>query len=290
VSRSERPPAGGLELQRSGALIERAVALLAAGPASTAELAAQVFGMRGNAPAAATAVWTLLGTDPRFVASRDGIWSLRPAQPVALPLLRDEEWVVVDVETTGGTPSGGHRITEVAAVRVAGGQIQDVYATLINPGRPIPRMITALTGITNRMVSRAPRFREIMPRLVEVLQGRVFVAHNAPFDWRFVTAEMELAQGITPSGRQLCTVRLARKLLPQLPSRSLGALVEYFGLEVATHHRAEDDAVATAQLLLRLIDILETCGIEDWDGLEVLLGRRTARRKRRASPRSMDTA
>jgi DNA polymerase III subunit epsilon len=290
VRRAEGPVPDRLEVQRSGALMERPAPLLAAGPASTERVAAEVLGIRGNARAAAAAVWTLLASDPRFEASGTGMWSLRSASASLAGLLRDEEWVVVDVETTGGTPTTGHRVTEVAAVRVAGGQIQDVFTSLVNPCRPIPSMITRLTGINDAMVRGAPRFREIAPALSEALQGRVFVAHNASFDWRFVCAEMELGLGTTLSGRQLCTVRLARKLLPQLPSRSLDALAHYFGLEIAARHRAEDDAVATAHVLLRFVEMLADRGIEDWNGVEILLGQRSARRRTRRTPRSMDAA
>jgi DNA polymerase III epsilon subunit family exonuclease len=290
VSRTERTPPEGLEVQRSGVLIERAATILAAGEASTEELAVRVLGLSGNRGAAASAVWALLAGDPRFLVSGSGVWSLRDPVAVAVRPLREESWVVVDVETTGGSPGAGHRVTEVAAVRVVGNRIDDVFSTLVNPGRPIPAMITSLTGISNQMVAGAPRFRDIAPRFAQMLGGNVFVAHNASFDWRFVCAEMELAEGNTLSGRQLCTVRLARKLLPQLPSRSLDALALHFGLEIAARHRAEDDAVATAHILLRFLDMLGDRGIEGWAGVESLLATRAARRKRTVVPRSMDSA
>ncbi|MBV9772728.1 MAG: 3'-5' exonuclease, partial [Gemmatimonadetes bacterium] len=160
----------------------------------------------------------------------------------------------------------------------------------VNPDRRIPSMITSLTGITDAMVRGAPRFHQVADRIVPLLEGRIFVAHNAPFDWRFMCAEIERATGMLPAGRQLCTVKLARKILPQLPSRSLDGLAEYFGLEIESRHRALDDAVATAKVLLYFIDWMEERGIEDWDGVDVLLGKRAPRRKRTATPRSMDQA
>ena len=282
----------GLRFEHAGSLAQRALQLLAAGPLPTVELAARVMGMRGGGAAAARAVWALLGADARFAVSGEGVWSLAEAAPPRRRLLRDEEWVVVDFETTGGSPSGGHRVTEVAAVRVAGGKIVDSYSTLINPERPIPGMITGMTGITQQMVAGAPRFREVAHRVGEAVRGAVFVAHNAAFDWRFLCHEMELATGVQPAGRQLCTVKVARKLLPNLPSRGLDALSLYFGLEIENRHRALDDAVATAHVLLRLVDMLEERGVEDWEALEVLLGARKPRtsRKRSASPRSMEAA
>jgi DNA polymerase III subunit epsilon len=139
-------------------------------------------------------------------------------------------------------------------------------------------------------VAGAPPFRDIAPRVIDALHGRVFVAHNAAFDWRFLCAEMDRTHGYQLQGRQLCTVRLARKLLPHLPSRSLGALADYFGLDIASRHRALDDAVATAQLMIRLFDMLAEREITDWKAVDGLLRKRAARPKRRAMPRSMDSA
>lgn len=282
----------GLEVRPSGGLIDRAMEALREGPQHTHALARTVMGIQGAPPAAATAIFTLLGADPRFVVDRDGVWTLAVAEPPAVeaPPLLGEEWVVVDVETTGGSPRQGHRVTEVAAVCVSGGEIRRTFATLVNPDRRIPSMITALTGISDEMVREAPRFHEVAPELTEVLRGRVFVAHNAAFDWGFLCSEMERAVGGRLDGRQLCTVRLARKLLPQLPSRSLDALARYFDLEIEARHRALDDAVATAHVLLRLLDRLQEMEITDWEDVQRLLGRRGPRRARRASPRSMDVA
>ncbi len=271
--------------------MDRALEALGAGPLHTSALASRVLGIQGGPPAAAAAVFTLLGPDPRFVVDTSGVWALAaPRPPAAAPSLHEEEWVVVDVETTGGSPQQGDRVTEIAAVRVSGGQIVERYATLVNPDRHIPGMITSLTGITDEMVRGAPRFHEIAPRLTEVLGGRVFVAHNAAFDWRFLCHEMQRATGCSLTGRQLCTVKLARKLLPHLPSRSLGALAEYFGLEIESRHRALDDAVATARVLLLFLETLRDREVLDWAGMEMVLGRRAPRKKRRATPKSMDSA
>lgn len=290
----------GVRLEHDGSLTQRALRVLAAEPLSSADVAHRVLGITGGAGAAAAAVFALLGGDARFAVSAQGVWSLASPStetpsgdsPSPRGSLRDEEFVVVDVETTGGSPGGGHRVTEVAAVRVSGGRIVDTYSTLVNPERPIPSMITSLTGITNAMVVGQPRFREVAHHVSDAIGGCVFVAHNAAFDWRFICHEMHLATGMTLSGRQLCTVRLARKLLPQLPSRSLDGLALYFGLDIEARHRALDDAVATAHVLVRFIDMLEERGVGDWDGLQEVLGAKKARapRKRRASPRSMETA
>jgi DNA polymerase III epsilon subunit family exonuclease len=282
---------GGLEARAGGVLIERAIALLSEAPRPTALLAEEVLGLRGNPGAAALAVFTLLGSDSRFRVDGDGVWAL--TGPVARPAagaLLDEEWVVVDVETTGGSPEQGHRVTEVAAVRVSGGVVCESFSTLVNPERRIPSMITSITGITDAMVRDAPLFADVAPRLDGFLRGRVFVAHNASFDWRFLCSEMERSTGRTLHGRQLCTVKLARRLLPQLPSRSLDGLAIYFGLDIESRHRALDDAVATADVLLRLVGMLGDRGVADWEGLQQVLGARSPRRKRTAMPRSMDSA
>lgn len=292
----------GVRFERDGVLVRTALDLLSAAPASTPEVASRVLGIRQANGAAAAAVFALLGTDPRFAVSGDGVWSLAAPSPPPLASpgqlapppcsLRDEEWVVVDLETTGGSPLRGHRVTEVAAVCVSGGRITETYATLVNPARAIPRFVTTLTGITEAMVAGAPHFHEVAERVSETIRGRVFVAHNAAFDWRFLCHEMQQATGTLPVGRQLCTVRLARKLLPELPSRKLDQLAMYFGVEIENRHRALDDAVATARILLRLIDLVEDRGdAADWDALQLLLRRRARRKKKRtATPTSMESA
>jgi DNA polymerase III subunit epsilon len=281
----------GLEVRPTGGLVERALAALGRGPLHTTEVARVVMGIQGAPPAAAAAVFTLLGSDRRFTVDREGVWRL--SEPASAPLpgcLHEEEWVVVDLETTGGSPRYGHRVTEIAAVCVSGGEIRETYSTLVNPGRRIPSMVSALTGITDEMVRTAPRFEDVAEELSAVLRGRVFVAHNAAFDWGFLSSELERCVGAELAGRQLCTVRLARKLLPELPSRSLDGLALYFGLEIESRHRALDDAVATAHILLRFLERLQEMEIGDWKGVQGLLRKRAKRRRRRASPRSMDSA
>ena len=265
-------------------MVQKALELLSRGPLSTPQVATRLLGRTSNPGAAAGAIWALLASDPRFLVR------LSPPTGLGEDLLRQVDFVVVDVETTGGSPASGHRITEVAAVCVSGGEIRETWSSLVNPERPIPYGISVLTGITDRMVVDAPRFAEVVPLLAPLLGGRVFVAHNAGFDWRFVSAEMDRAMYLPPNERQLCTVRLARKLLPQLPSRSLGSLADYFGLEITSRHRALDDAVATARLLLYFIEMLEDRQIADWASMEMWLARRAPRRKRSFFPRPMDSA
>ncbi|MEX0912351.1 MAG: 3'-5' exonuclease [Gemmatimonadota bacterium] len=291
MSRSRQSPVEGLEIRPTGILVEHALRRLEVGPASTADLAADVLALRGNPRAAAAAVFALLGSDRRVQVDSQGVWCLVEApSPVAEVPLMSQDWVVVDVETTGGSPAHGHRVIEVAAVQVSDGRITESFSSLVNPGRPVPRMITSLTGIENHMLAGAPPFEAIAPELSETLGGRVFVGHNATFDWRFVSAEMERCLSRTLDGRRLCTLRLARRLLPHLPSRSLGALAEYFDLRMESHHRALDDALATARLLLRFLEQLEEQEVRDWRTLEKFFARRAAKRRRSARPTPMDAA
>jgi DNA polymerase III subunit epsilon len=251
-----------------------------------------VLALRGNPRAAAAAVFALLAAEERVQVDATGTWSLvAPPSPPEQPL-SELEWVVVDVETTGGSAGHGHRIIEFSAVHVANGRIQGDYSTLVNPGRAIPRIVCSLTGIAEDMVASAPTFEDIAPRVAEELGGRVFVAHNAGFDWRFVSAELERCMGKSLAGRRLCTLRIARRVYPHLHSRSLGYLAEHLGIPMEAHHRARDDAMATAQLLLMLLDSLEGEGVLDWAGLESYCRRhrRQSARRRTAMPRSMDRA
>ena len=209
----------------------------------------------------------------------------------AADLLASLSYVVVDVETTGARPWSGDRVTEIAAVVVRNGEISEVFETLVNPQRPIPPMITALTNISWAMVKDAPLFRDVCDRVLAVMSGNVFVAHNAAFDWRFVTAEVSRANGQQLAGRQLCTVRLARKLLPHLRSRSLDHVAAYYGVDIAARHRAAGDAVATAHVLLGLLRDARDRGCESWPALEALIAKRKARGRRTrpsALPRSVD--
>jgi DNA polymerase-3 subunit epsilon len=151
------------------------------------------------------------------------------------------------------------RVTEIAIVHRDGRAVSACYESLINPDCSIPPAIVALTRITQAMVQDAPRFPEVAPEVVSRLRGRIFVAHNASFDWRFVTHEVQRSAGVLLTGETLCTVRLSRTLLPQLPRRSLDAVTHYFGIDVGARHvlqmrllqLAEDRGATTCSALLR---------------------------------------
>lgn len=155
-------------------------------------------------------------------------------------------YAIVDIETTGGYAEN-HRMTEIAIYHHDGIQITDRFQTLINPGRRVPHFITGLTGITTEMVREAPAFSDVAKEIHHWLKDRVFVAHNAHFDYGFVKKELQEA-GFQWSSRKLCTVRLGRKIVPGLDSYSLGRLAESLGIRIADRHRAGGDAEATARI------------------------------------------
>jgi DNA polymerase-3 subunit epsilon len=160
-------------------------------------------------------------------------------------------YAIVDIETTGGH-AANHRITEIAIYHHDGIQITDHYRSLINPGRSIPHFITGLTGINYEMVKEAPSFEAIAKEVWGWLDGRVFVAHNAHFDYSFLKKEFEDV-GIVWNTKKLCTVRLSRKIIPGLHSYGLGRLAESLGIKIPDRHRAGGDAFATAKIFDTLL-------------------------------------
>lgn len=155
-------------------------------------------------------------------------------------------YAIVDIETTGGY-ADDHRVTEIAIYHHDGSRITDHFHTLVNPGRKIPYFITGLTGIDSAMVSDAPAFEDVAKEIHQWLDGRVFVAHNAHFDYSFIKKEFEEA-GIAWNTKKLCTVRLSRKIIPGLESYGLGRLAESLGIRIPNRHRAGGDAEATAKI------------------------------------------
>jgi DNA polymerase III subunit epsilon len=291
-------------MSRPTTLSARAAQRLASGPLDPVTLMCDVCKVdRLQADAAERMAVALLSSHPEFVRLPSGHWAL--AATTASPTgestgadrdddltagappgsLRDVNFAVVDVETTGTSPTAGDKITEIAIAQVRGGEVVDVYAQLVNPQRPIPPYITQLTRISWEMVRDQPTFREIAPNVVDRLAGHVFTAHNAAFDWRFVGEELDRGIGHLLAGPKLCTVRLARVLLPALPRKSLDHVTRYFGIEIGARHRAEGDAVATAQALVRMLRIAEDEGVRSWTALERMLSTPTAKRRPTASDR-----
>ena len=155
-------------------------------------------------------------------------------------------YAIIDVETTGTAASYG-KITEIAIVIHNGQTVKETYNTLINPECNIPWNITRLTGITNDMVASAPKFYEVAKKIVELTAGKIFVAHNAQFDYSFVKEEFKRL-GYDFKRKTICTVKLGRKLLPGHRSYSLGNICADLGIQITDRHRAIGDALATAKL------------------------------------------
>lgn len=158
---------------------------------------------------------------------------------------------IIDIETTGGSPKSD-KITEIAIYNFDGEKITEEFVSLVNPERDIPYYITKMTGITNEMVSDAPKFFEIAKRIIELTDNKIFVAHNVGFDYGFVRKEFS-DLGFDFKKEQLCTVRLSRKIIPGKKSYSLGKLCNEIGIEITDRHRAAGDAFATVKLFSLLL-------------------------------------
>jgi DNA polymerase-3 subunit epsilon len=262
-------------------LLERVLIQLRKGPRAPSTLCHEILGLFG-APAAICdrVAYALLGADPRVRLQEDGRWAMVP-EAQGSPLLDDCAFAVVDVETTGARAGFGDRITEVAVAVVHGGRREIVFESLVNPERPIPRTVCAITNITDEMVRHAPRFADLAERLLTVLAGRVFVAHNARFDWNFLSAELRRSRDLTLDGTRLCTVRLARRLVRGVRSCGLDNLCRFFGFHNKARHRAGGDALVTAELLARLLVLAREEGARTLQDLASIESRRSRRRRRK---------
>ena len=160
-------------------------------------------------------------------------------------------YAVVDIETSGGRAQVD-KITEIAIYIHDGEKIVDEFSTLINPETYIPPFITRLTGINNDMVATAPKFYEVAKKIVLMTEGCLFVAHNAPFDYRFIQEEFKRL-GYNYQRQTMCTVRMSRKIIPGMGSYSLGNLCQNLGITINNRHRAAGDALATTKLLELLL-------------------------------------
>lgn len=181
--------------------------------------------------------------------------------------LSETTFVIVDLETTGPSPKSGSAITEIGAVKVKGGAVQDHFETFVNPLLAIPQYITDLTGITDLMLANAPIIDDVLPNFFEFIGDHnevILVAHNAPFDLSFLKSaatEIDLAW---PKFRTLDTVVVARQVLTpdEVPNCKLSTLAQFFGTLVDPNHRALDDAKATTEVLHGLLERLGSMKID----------------------------
>jgi len=258
----------GVSTHPDSTLVDRALEYLARGPADSAGVTLEVLGIE-QAPlvVAERLAAALLGADPRIQRDHAGRWCLALEAGTA-PDLSTCTFAVVDVETTGSQPAKSDKITEIAVVLVRDGRIETAFETLVNPERPIPPAVTRVTRITNEMLRNQPTFSEIVDDLLAALGGRVFVAHNLAFDWRFVWSEVRRARDVRLDGPRLCTVKLTRRLVPGLKNRGLDSVSRYFGIEIEDRHRAGGDAQATAGVLVRLLERATDAGAKTLADLE----------------------
>jgi len=161
-------------------------------------------------------------------------------------------YAILDIETTGGK-FNEEGITEIAIYKYDGHEVVDQFISLINPERDIQPFVVNLTGINSNMLRNAPKFYEVAKRIVEITEGCILVAHNAQFDYRILSTEFRRL-GFDYERPSLCTVELAKNLIPDQPSYSLGKLVRSLGIPVTDRHRASGDALATVKLFKMLLD------------------------------------
>lgn len=229
--------------------------------ATTQELTDLMFTAAGSDAAVRGRVLdALIGGDERFVLREaEGRWYARIHQALAAPLAQTT-FVVVDLETTSlGTSV--HNIIELAAVRVRAGKIDGNFSQLVNPGLKLPPFITRLTGIDDSMLVGQPTIFEVWPRFLEFLGSDVLVAHNADFDVGFLNDVASLRNGAPLANPVLCTLKLARRLLPDLPRRGLDALAAHFAIPQLDRHRALGDARVTSEVLFHFLDLMAARGV-----------------------------
>jgi DNA polymerase-3 subunit epsilon len=196
--------------------------------------------------------------------------------------LRDVTFVVVDLETTGGS-SATNSITEIGAVKVRGGEVLGELSTLVNPGVPIPAFISVLTGITDAMVLDAPRIDSALPAFLEFARGSVLVAHNAPFDISFLKAATAATGREWPGFSIIDTVHLARQVIPrgEVPNRKLSTLARLFGSPDTPNHRALHDARATVHVLHGLLERVGSLGVHSLEELSTYTSRVSPAQRRK---------
>jgi DNA polymerase III subunit epsilon len=269
ANRDWRQPAALFERIPHASTKEKLHAFLQARPAGADahELVGLLFKGAGSDPELGSRlIQGILGGDPNFIFdAMTNLWSLRQSAALRVPL--DEAcFVIVDLETTGGRPAPGS-IIEIGAYRMRGRCITESFQSMVRPRMRIPRFIMGLTSITNEMVAEAPPIEEVLPAFREFLGDAVMVAHNAAFDRSFLDFEFRRLFGIGLLNPILCTVRMARRLLPSVKRRRLDLLAEHFGLSTEGRHRGLGDARMAAELLSIFLEIAARMGLNRLDRL-----------------------
>ena len=194
-----------------------------------------------------------------------------------VPIIKDpndkelsQSFVVFDIETTGFS-STNDKITEIGAVKIENFEIVDVFSELINPEIDISYKIQELTGITNDLVADKPKIEEILPKFLEFVGDDVLVAHNADFDMGFISQKSR-EQNLEFKNKSIDTLTLARILLPDLKRHRLNVIAKALGIPLLNHHRAVDDAKATAHIFIKFLEMLKKQGIEKLSEVNEKLG------------------
>jgi DNA polymerase III epsilon subunit family exonuclease len=255
-------------LVSDSALVQETVEMLrvCGGRAFAADIADLVLKLPDlEAEIAAMLVADLIKDDHRLQL-RDGFVVELDCENVEARALYETDFVVVDVETTGAkTPPC--RVTEIGAYRVSRGRIVAEFQTLVNPETAIPPFIVQLTGITNEMVKDAPIFADVAHDWLDFADEAVLVAHNSHFDVRFLNHEIaRVFPGRRMINSHLCTVKLSRRIFPGLLNYRLHTVAEHFAIQILNRHRAADDALATAEIFLHMLDRLNQHGVHDVAG------------------------
>ncbi|HEV7698851.1 MAG TPA: exonuclease domain-containing protein [Pyrinomonadaceae bacterium] len=265
-------------------LINDAISLLRSfgGRASAVSIVDFVMKIRRPEPALARLLVTdLIGLDPRLTLNEDMV-ELTP-DGFDDREIDGTEFVVFDLETTGSKPPPD-RIIEVGAYRVKGGRVVDEFKSLVNPEMSIPPFITGLTRISNDMVSAAPLFAEVATEFLDFIGDSVLVAHNSAFDMSFLNHEIgRIYPKYRVANPCLCTVRLSRRLVPDIINHKLKTLAEHYEVDLYDHHRAPADARATAHIFINLLSQLRETGVRDVGSM-----RRMGSRKYRYAKRPTD--
>ena len=228
-------------------------------PVASHELARYLFDVTRDESISPLLVRTLLGRDRRFCEARRETWELARSPYRDRPL-REAVFTVVDLEATGSRPQVD-RILEVGMVRLEGGRIVERYGSLVNPLVPIPRWIRGLTGIDEPMLQDAPRFHQVAPQVMRLLEDAVFVAHNVDFDYPFLRWHLQQAGIEADPWPQLCTVRLCQRSHPEWRAFRLDAVCRRLEIPLRRHHRAVADAEGCARVLQSLLGELSARGV-----------------------------
>jgi len=205
----------------------------------------------------------ILESDNRIVSCKDSCWTCAPLEMLVEDRpISEIEFVITDLETTGSI-KGKDRIIEIAALKVKNGQVIDKFESLVNPQKKISWQIVKLTKINNETVANAPMIEEVLPQFTQFAENGIFVAHNSLFDYAFIMSELErLNLNMLNPQIEICTFRLARKLLPNVRALGISGLCIYFDYEMENRHRAMSDVLATKFFLDRFLQQLEKMDIK----------------------------